>query len=101
MESLAVSDDTPSWNAAAPLSPRENEILVKIGNGMRNRQIATELGISEATVKVHLRRIYGKLGIDSRLKLVLYSHGKRLHLQKTQFIFGCGSVAALAAATEG
>ncbi|GHB75758.1 helix-turn-helix transcriptional regulator [Streptomyces viridiviolaceus] len=51
-----------SWN----LAPREVEVLRLLADGRRNRQIATELGISENTVKFHTSQVYRKLGVTSR-----------------------------------
>ena len=48
------------------LSPREYEVLEYIARGARNRQIASELSISEFTVKRHVQNILDKLGVDSR-----------------------------------
>jgi NarL family two-component system response regulator YdfI len=48
------------------LSPRETEILVLVSRGLENKQIATELGISEATVKTHLKGVFSRLDVSSR-----------------------------------
>ncbi|MFC8450758.1 response regulator [Kitasatospora sp. NPDC057223] len=48
------------------LSPREVEVLHLLADGLSNRQISTELFISEATAKSHLTNIYTKLGVESR-----------------------------------
>ncbi|MBY8876322.1 LuxR C-terminal-related transcriptional regulator [Streptomyces sp. PLK6-54] len=48
------------------LGAREAEVLQLLVAGRRNRQIATELGISENTVKFHTSRLYRKLGVSSR-----------------------------------
>ena len=48
------------------LSPRETEILVLVSRGLENKQIATELGISEATVKTHLKGVFNRLDVSSR-----------------------------------
>ena len=53
-----------------PLTPREQEVLVLLADGLRNREIATRLGISEHTVKFHLAAIFGKLGASSRTEVV-------------------------------
>ena len=48
------------------LSAREIEVLEFAARGLANKEIATRLSISEATVKTHLVRIFGKLGVDDR-----------------------------------
>jgi DNA-binding NarL/FixJ family response regulator len=58
---------------AAPLqglTTREVEVAGLVALGMRNREIAERLAISEGTVKIHLHNIYEKLGIDGRSQLV-------------------------------
>jgi DNA-binding NarL/FixJ family response regulator len=52
------------------LTTREVEIAGLVALGMRNREIAERLAISEGTVKIHLHNIYEKLGIDGRSQLV-------------------------------
>ncbi len=52
------------------LTPREQEVLRYVITGMRNKQIALKLGISEKTVKVHRGRIMEKLCVDSVADLV-------------------------------
>jgi DNA-binding CsgD family transcriptional regulator len=54
-----------------PLTPRELEILIRMANGKINKQIAYDLGISEMTVKNHIRHIFWKLDVDSRTSAVL------------------------------
>jgi DNA-binding NarL/FixJ family response regulator len=53
------------------LSTRELQVVKAVSAGLRNRAIAEQLGIAEGTVKLHLHNIYEKLGIDSRLELML------------------------------
>jgi len=53
------------------LSSRELQVVKAVSTGLRNRAIADQLGIAEGTVKLHLHNIYEKLGIDSRLELML------------------------------
>jgi DNA-binding NarL/FixJ family response regulator len=53
-----------------PLSARELELLSLVAEAMSNRQIANRLGITEGTVKRHLRNIFGKLGAVSRIDAV-------------------------------
>lgn len=56
------------------LSGREVEVAYLAGRGMRNKEIADKLFISEPTVKAHLKNIYRKLDIHSRSQLVSYTH---------------------------
>jgi DNA-binding NarL/FixJ family response regulator len=59
------------------LTRRERELAEHVADGLRNAEIGTRLGISEGTVKIHLNRIYRKLGLPSRVALALYlrEHG--------------------------
>jgi DNA-binding NarL/FixJ family response regulator len=55
---------------AGALSERETEIVVLAARGLSNHQIATELDLSEATVKRHLANVYAKIGVQSRSEAV-------------------------------
>lgn len=59
------------------LSSREMEVVCCVATGMRNKEVANKLGVSEATVKNHLTSVYAKLGVSDRLELILYAihHG--------------------------
>ncbi len=59
------------------LTPREEQVVALVADGLSNREVAHELRLSEHTVKKYLFRIFDKLGISSRVELVLYavSHG--------------------------
>ena len=52
------------------LTPRESEVLQLLADGLGNREIASRLGISEHTIKFHIRSILGKLGASSRTEAV-------------------------------
>jgi two-component system NarL family response regulator len=54
-----------------PLTPRELEVLRFLCSGRSNLEIGTELGISEVTVKTHVKRILGKLDVKDRTQAVL------------------------------
>lgn len=60
-------------NAIENLSAREQAVVGLVMQGLRNREIATMLGIAEGTVKVHLHKVYEKLGVGSRTELVIYA----------------------------
>ncbi|PIX55516.1 MAG: DNA-binding response regulator [Zetaproteobacteria bacterium CG_4_9_14_3_um_filter_54_145] len=53
------------------LTVREKEVLMCVSHGLKNREIADSLFISESTVKTHLYRIYDKLGVSDRLAAAL------------------------------
>ncbi len=55
------------------LSPREQQIVPLVAAGFTNKEISDKLKLSEHTVKNHLFRIYEKLGISSRVELILYA----------------------------
>src|SRR5207237_955034 len=54
--------------ALQPLTDREREMLVLLANGISNKDMATRLFVSENTVKFHLKNIYAKLSVTSRLQ---------------------------------
>jgi DNA-binding NarL/FixJ family response regulator len=55
------------------LTSREEQVVALVTDGLSNRDVANELGLSEHTVKKYLFRIFEKLGISSRVELVLYA----------------------------
>ena len=68
----ATSDPAAARNAT--LSRREREVINLLGEGLRNKDIAERLSISETTVRHHLSAVYSKLGVSDRLELVLYAY---------------------------
>ena len=58
---------------AALLSRREQEVVRCVAEGLSNREIAQRLGLTEHTVKNYLFRIFDKLGVSSRVELILYA----------------------------
>ena len=63
VESLAAGEQDEPLDR---LTPREREVLVLIGHGFPNKQIAQRLDVSEKTVKTHVGRLLAKLGVDDR-----------------------------------
>jgi len=65
-------------NGRTLLTPREEQVVALVADGLSNREVAGELGLSEHTIKKYLLRIFDKVGISSRVELVLYamSHGE-------------------------
>lgn len=55
------------------LTPREEQVVALVAEGLGNRDIARELNLSEHTIKKYLYRVFEKLGISTRVELVLYA----------------------------
>ena len=70
-------------NGKTLLTPREEQVVALVADGLSNRDVAGELGLSEHTIKKYLLRIFDKVGISSRVELVLYaiSHGEKSHAE--------------------
>ncbi len=66
------------------LTPREEQVVALAVEGLSNRDIAGELDLSEHTIKKYLFRIFDKLGVSSRVELVLYAvnHGAPAHEER-------------------
>jgi two-component system, NarL family, nitrate/nitrite response regulator NarL len=65
------------------LTPREAELVELVSQGLRNKEVAARLGISEGTVKIHLHRIYEKLGVTSRVELANYARQRGMGSART------------------
>ena len=69
----------------AKLSDKELLIISCVTQGLRNKEIATELNTSEQVIKNYLRKVYDKLGVSDRLELALYCiHHQLLKPPKTE-----------------
>ena len=68
--SAVIAADLPRAGAEYGLTAREQEVLTGIWRGLNSTEISGELNISRATVKHHVRQIYAKLDVHSRLEAV-------------------------------
>lgn len=59
--------------AEEPLTPRETDVVRLVGQGLGNKDIAHQLGVSVTTVRTHLNRVYDKLKPASRVELALFA----------------------------
>ncbi len=75
----ALSEAIPAPRATASnlsiLSKREQDVVSGVADGLSNREIAHRLKLTEHTVKNYLFRIFDKLGVSSRVEVVLYAYG--------------------------
>jgi DNA-binding NarL/FixJ family response regulator len=71
--SLSPMQARHNTGGMAQLTPRERDVVRLAVEGMRNQEISVRLNVSEHTVRNYLFRIFDKLGISSRVELVLYA----------------------------
>jgi len=71
--SIAPSIHLINSRGRVVLTPREEQTVQLVTEGLNNREIARELNLKENTVKKSLLRIYDKLGVSNRVELVLYA----------------------------
>ncbi len=78
---------------AEALTSRELEVVRMIGEGLKNKSIAERLSISEATVRHHLSSIYGKVGVEDRLNLVIFAYQSGIFkLENPVTVLSCGLI---------
>lgn len=58
-------------DSRASLAPREKQLIALVRKGLRNREIAEQLGVTEGTVKVYLHSIFDKVGVATRTELAM------------------------------
>ena len=64
----------PEAAKIATLTKREREVITLVGEGIKNKQIANRLFISEITVRHHLTSIFSKLNLSDRFDLIIYAY---------------------------
>ncbi len=74
VQARGSTDPDPEIAKIATLTAREREVIALIGEGLKNKQIASRLSITETTTRHHLTSIFSKLGVTDRLALVIYAY---------------------------
>lgn len=70
--------ETQSGDTTKKLSRRQKELMLMLNEGLSNRDIAARMEISEHTVKVHLWRLFRKLGVNSRTQALAFGRNNGL-----------------------
>lgn len=70
-ESQPLQSDDAEKTSGEPLTRREKAVLSLIAEGLSNKEIASQLHISLNTLKVHIRNLYGKMGVENRTQALL------------------------------
>jgi DNA-binding NarL/FixJ family response regulator len=71
LSSVAGGETAELVSRMSTLTPQQVRVLMMLGEGLLNKQIAFKLGVSEATIKAHVSAILQKLGVDSRTQAVI------------------------------
>jgi two-component system nitrate/nitrite response regulator NarL len=71
IERLDQMTQTSGGRGGRRLAPRERELIKFVRQGLRNREIARELGVTEGTVKAYLHEVFDKLGVKNRTELAI------------------------------
>jgi DNA-binding NarL/FixJ family response regulator len=71
VDSVRSVESTELVSRLSTLTPQQVRVLMMLGEGLLNKQIAYKLGVSEATIKAHVSAILQKLGVDSRTQAVI------------------------------
>lgn len=74
----AAQDSSYEHPLIEPLTPRELEVLQLLAEGLRNKEIALRIGVSERTATFHVGNVLGKLGADSRTEAVHFARRRGL-----------------------
>jgi two-component system nitrate/nitrite response regulator NarL len=74
----AAKEFDPENAKLESLTDRERQVITLVSEGLRNKQIAERLFISDTTVRHHLTSIFSKLDVSDRLELVIYAYRKGL-----------------------
>lgn len=86
------SEEAMITAALGTLTPHQFRVLMMLGEGLLNKQIAFQLGVSEATIKAHVTAILRKMHVNNRTQAVLAV--QQLHINAPAFVDSGGDAAA-------
>jgi DNA-binding NarL/FixJ family response regulator len=75
---MTAVDETPAHPLADKLTSRELQVLKGLTEGKSNKEIARDLGITEPTVKLHMKTLYRKVGVANRTQAALIAREAKL-----------------------
>jgi two-component system, NarL family, nitrate/nitrite response regulator NarL len=73
-QAVGAQENSTAAARIGTLTDRERDVIRLVGEGLKNKQIAERLVISEATVRHHLTSIFSKVGVTDRFELVIYAY---------------------------
>ena len=85
LKDLKTLPSDPDLNA---LTNREKQVLGLIANGLTNKEIAHELGISVGTAKAHVMRLLKKMGMHSRIEVAIWVIENRNYIKASKSLYG-------------
>jgi DNA-binding CsgD family transcriptional regulator len=80
MVKVDADGEEETYRGWSSLTDAERRVVSRVGGGMTNRSIAEELHLSRHTVDAHLKHVYLKLDIHSRVELTVLAMQHRVHL---------------------
>lgn len=76
---MKAADEAEVHPLAQRLTPRENDVLKALTEGKSNKEIARDLGITEPTIKLHMKTLYRKLGVNNRTQAAMVARDEGLY----------------------
>ncbi|KCV83311.1 putative response regulator receiver protein [Actibacterium atlanticum] len=76
---MKAPDEAEVHPLAQRLTPRENDVLKALTAGKSNKEIARDLGITEPTIKLHMKTLYRKLGVNNRTQAAMVARDEGLY----------------------
>ncbi|GGE62478.1 response regulator transcription factor [Actibacterium pelagium] len=79
LDFMKAPEEEEAHPLAQRLTPRENDVLKALTEGKSNKEIARDLGLTEPTIKLHMKTLYRKLGVNNRTQAALVARDEGLY----------------------